>query len=284
MAVAPDLLAHDWLGACRRAADGLRDVLDAPPDERRPLRRDGRPRRWGRPDARHRRGGGGRRLRRARAPARAGRGLHASSPRSAGSSTSGRARSAVRRRRPDRRLAQREARPAAPRALDRGGRRPDDGRRRLRLRLRPGPVRGVARRPRRRRLPRRRRARPLARAAGAGRQARGHRRRVRRPAVARGVLGGPVRRHAAGCARSGRSRSACASSPPAASTGWRRSGSAARSTPPRPSSSCARAAASSPSPRWRTTLAAPLDLEPHSPVVAARTAAALDELRALPAP
>jgi myo-inositol-1(or 4)-monophosphatase len=31
-------------------------------------------------------------------------------------------------------------------------------------------------------------------------------------------------------------------------------------------------------------LAAPLDLEPHSPVVAARTAAALDELRALPAP
>ena len=31
-------------------------------------------------------------------------------------------------------------------------------------------------------------------------------------------------------------------------------------------------------------LAAPLDLEPHSPVVAARTAGALDELRALPAP
>src|SRR3954447_2756240 len=31
MAVAPDLLAHDWLGACRRAADGLRDVLERHP-------------------------------------------------------------------------------------------------------------------------------------------------------------------------------------------------------------------------------------------------------------
>src|SRR4051794_3622624 len=31
MAVAPDLLAHDWLGACRPAADGLRDVLERHP-------------------------------------------------------------------------------------------------------------------------------------------------------------------------------------------------------------------------------------------------------------
>ena len=31
MTVAPDLLAHDWLGACRRAADGLRDVLERHP-------------------------------------------------------------------------------------------------------------------------------------------------------------------------------------------------------------------------------------------------------------
>ena len=51
----------------------------------------------------------------------------------------------ARRHRPDRRLAERQARPAAPRAVDRRRRRADDGRRRLRLRLRPRPRRGVAR-------------------------------------------------------------------------------------------------------------------------------------------
>ena len=55
-----------------------------------------------------------------------------------------------RRRRPDRRLAERQARPDAPRAVDRRRRRADDGRRRARLRPRLRHRRGVARRARRR--------------------------------------------------------------------------------------------------------------------------------------
>ena len=66
-------------------------------------------------------------------------------------------------------------------------------------------------------------------------------------------------------------------------TAWPRCGSAAPSTPPPPSSSCARAAASWPSRRWSDPLGAPLDLEPRSPVVAARTERALAELATLPA-
>src|SRR3954447_4476073 len=34
MAAAPDLLAHDWLGACRQAAEGLRTVLADRPTSR----------------------------------------------------------------------------------------------------------------------------------------------------------------------------------------------------------------------------------------------------------
>ena len=64
-----------------------------------------------------------------------------------------------RRRRPDRRLAERQARHPVLLALDRGRRRLDDGRRVLRLRLRLRHRRGVGRRRGRRRLPERRAAR-----------------------------------------------------------------------------------------------------------------------------
>ena len=60
--------------------------------------------------------------------------------------------------RPDRRLHQRQARPAAPLDLDRRRRRADDGRRLLRLRLRLRAGGGVDRAARRRGLPRRRAA------------------------------------------------------------------------------------------------------------------------------
>ena len=73
----------------------------------------------------------------------------------------------ARRHRSHRRLAERQARPRPPRALGRGRRRPDDGRRRVRLRLRPRPERGVARGPRRRRVPQRRAAGPPARPSAA---------------------------------------------------------------------------------------------------------------------
>ena len=67
--------------------------------------------------------------------------------------------------RPDRRLAQRQARPAAPRAVDRGRRRADDGRRRVRLRAGLRARGGVGRVARRGRAARRRAARPVARRA-----------------------------------------------------------------------------------------------------------------------
>ena len=73
--------------------------------------------------------------------------------------------------RPDRRLDQREARPSALRALDRGRRRPDDGRRLLRLRAGLRPAGGVGRAPRRGRHARRGPARPDARRAAHARTA-----------------------------------------------------------------------------------------------------------------
>ena len=59
------LLDHDWLGLCRRSAEGLRLLLDEAPTSRRARRRDGGRRRGRRPHARDRPPGRGRRLRRA---------------------------------------------------------------------------------------------------------------------------------------------------------------------------------------------------------------------------
>ena len=90
------------------------------------------------------------------------------------------------------------------RPLDRRRRRPDDGRRRVRLRLRPRPARGVAGRPRRGRVPQRRAARrPPARAAPLRRPARARRHRVGRPALARAASSSGLGERHAACARSG---------------------------------------------------------------------------------
>ena len=114
---------------------------------------------------------------------------------------------------------------------------------------------------------------PLARAPPPRRQARARRDRVGRPALARGVLRRARRRHRPRPRAWARSRSRCARSPRRASTGWRRCGTAARSTPPprqldRPRERRRRRLHR----RCDDPLGAPLDLEPRSPVVAARTA------------
>ena len=120
----------------------------------------------------------------------------------------------ARRDRPDRRQPQRQARPAAVRALGRDRRRAGDGRRRARLRLRPRQRRGVDRAARRR---------------GDRRRRRRSARRVRSPACSssRSRRRGPStsRRppprcpaRSSACACSARSRSRSATSPTAAST------------------------------------------------------------------
>ena len=255
MTVAPDAagarLARRLPARGRRAARRAREH----PTSAERVRRDRRPRRRRRPDAGHRRRGRGRRLRRARRACTTRARASPSSPRSAAIVDFGDP-GPARRRRPDRRLAQRQARPAAPRALDRGRRRPDDGRRRLRLRLRLRPRRGVARRPRRRRVARRRRARrpppERRRRTGSSRSS------PSSPPTRAGSRPRPRR-----CSRTSRprarararSRSRCARSPPAASTGWPRSGVPRRRRRRRPARSCARAAASSPSPALDDPLA-----------------------------
>ena len=147
-----------------------------------------------------------------------------------------RRRDVLRRHRPDRRLAERQARAAAPRALDR---------RRRRRRRWPtscsatcydfGAGRGVGRAARRGRAAQRRAARPGAAASAATRDGRlellGD--RVRRPALGRATSADALAETAPPrCARSARSRSRCARSPPRGSTGWSRCSAAARSTPP----------------------------------------------------
>ena len=226
-------LGADWLGASRRAAGALRDVLAARADHRRARARDRRARRGRRPhagDRRRRRGRGVRRARRA---------------------CTTRARASPRLR-------------GARRGVDFGGDAtcsssidPIDGslnakrglpHHALSIAVADGPTmadvvfgyvydfgarRGVGARARRGRLldgepldPRPRRA-PHAR-----RQARGARDRVRRPAlgarrVRRARRGRPPR------ARDRLDRaSRSARSPPRASTAWRRCAAAARSTPP----------------------------------------------------
>ena len=173
--------------------------------------------------------------------------------------------------RPDRRLAQRQARAAALRAVDRGRRRADDGRRRVRLRAATsGPSeewvawRGA------RRAARRRAARPDARRAPhARRQARGAR-ASSRPTRA-GSCSPPTRwpRRRTGCARSARSPSRSARSRRRASTRWPRlkrcravDAAAAQLIVREAGGHVAFIA-------YEDPLAAPLDLEPHSPVIAA---------------
>ena len=246
----PRPLDHDWLGACRRAAEGLRAVLREHPTSRERVVETGERGRGRRPDAGHRR----RPPRTPSSPSSSGctRAARASprSPRSAATVDFGDADVLVVIDPIDGSLNAKRGL-TAPRALDRGGRRADDGRRRLRLRLRL-----------------RARARSGARRAAGARSSTTCRWTRRRPSAARrdgdsscrDRVGRPAlaarpptacSRHAAGCAPSARSPSRCARSPPRASTGWRRCGTAGRSTRPPRSSSCARAAGSSPSPALR---------------------------------
>ena len=174
--------APDWLGAARAAARELQEVLAAAPTTAERARETGT------------RGEGGDRTLEIDAAAEAAvfrrlealhadgaplrRGQRGARPRRL------RRRPGARRDRPARRLEERQARPAAPRALARGRRRRHDGRRRVRLRARLRRRRGVGRAARRaaprstarrstRRVPERRVAR----------QARAARDRVRRPAL-----------------------------------------------------------------------------------------------------
>ena len=185
---AADPDATDWLGACRRSVDAIRDDARRAPDDRRARAGDRHARRGRRPDAADRRGGRGRRVRRARG---------ACTPRGARFTAVSEERGVVdfgsprpaRGDRPDRRLAQRQARAAALRAVDRGRRRrrrwptscsascTTSGPRRSGS---PGAARGaqldgVPAGPDARRAPH------------ARRQARGARRRVGRPALGRAV-------------------------------------------------------------------------------------------------
>ena len=80
-----------------------------------------------------------------------------------------------------------------------------------------------------------------------------------------------------GCARSARSRRRCARSRPAGSTGCSRSRAAGRSTPPPPQLIVREAGGHVAFTAFEDPLAAPLDLLPHSPVVAARSEAGLAE-------
>ena len=185
-------LDHDWLGACRCAAQGLRAVLREHPTSRERVIETGET------------GEGGDRtlvidaeaeehvFSAAAARARRRRALHRRLRRARDRRL--RLRRGARGRRSDRRLAERQARPAAPRAVGRGRDGNDDGRRRLRLRLRPRTGRGVARDARPGSVPQRSRARsPAARAPHTRRPPRAARGRVRRPALAGAGLRRPGR-------------------------------------------------------------------------------------------
>ena len=215
MAVAPDLLAHDWLGACRRAADGLRDVLERHPTSAERCVETGDRGEGGDLTLVIDAAGRGRRLRRARAPARARAPLHRrlggarlvdfgdgrASPSS--SSTRSTARSTpsaacpTTRSRSRWRTAPTMADVAFGYVYDLG-----PGEEWHAVRGEGALLDGVRARPRR----------PSgARATGASRSSPIE---SADPRWLAAVVGRPVRRHAAACARSGRSRSRCARSPP----------------------------------------------------------------------
>ena len=135
--------------------------------------------------------------------------------------------------RPDRRLAQCQAQAAALRAVDRGRRRPDDGRRPVRLRLRLRRRRGVVGAGRRGGVSRRQAARSLARRAARPRRSPGAARRSSRP-IPR-WLAGPIAELASartGCGPSARWRRRSARSRRRASTRCCRCATAVRSTSP----------------------------------------------------
>ena len=271
----------DWLRICRRATSALRGILAEQPTTAERVREVGT------------RGEGGDRtllidaaaeeavFQGARGAARRGAALH------------GRQRGArhdrlrrhghARRGRPDRRLGQREARPAAPFDLDRGRRRRHDGRRLLRLRPRLRPGRGVGRPPRPGRLARRP---PPAQGgrASAARPTASSSCSASSPPIRAGSATRRMRSSSAptGCGRSARSPRRSARWRRRGSTAWSRSGAAARSTPPPAQLIVREAGGLVAFPRCATPLGAPLDLIPHSPLVAARTERALEQLAEIP--
>ena len=132
-------------GSCRAVRPPRsRAMLADTPDDRRAGARDRHARRGRRPHAGDRRGRRGRRLRRARAAARRGRALHARSARSAGRSTSATTACSSSIDPIDGSLNAKRGLPHHC-ALDRGRRRADDGRRRVRLRAGLRARRGVGR-------------------------------------------------------------------------------------------------------------------------------------------
>ena len=229
-------------------------------------------RRGRRPDARHRRGGRGRRLRRARGST-CRRAFHRRLE-ERGRSTSANPAYLVVVDPIDGSLNAKRGL-APPRALDRRRRRSDDGGRALRLRLRLRcPARNGA--PPAAWAPTQRPPlEPAARAPHARRPAGARRGRVGRPALAGGLLRALVDGHPPNPRASGRSRSRCVRSPPRASTAMARCALPRPSTPPprshRPRVRRPRRVRR----RGRWAAGAPLDLVPHSPVVAARTPEAL---------
>ena len=213
--------APDWLGACRRSAGAIREMLDDRPTIAERVKETGT------------RGEGGDRTLQIDEAAEdvvfaeldelyaAGARFTAVSEERGVVEFGSRRR--ARRDRPDRRLAQRQARAAAPRALDRGRRRPDAWPTSCSASYRTsGPTRSGWRGAAGARSSTACRwTRRSASAATARRQARGARRRVRRPALGR-QSADALARPRTGCARSGRSRCRSARSPPPASTRWRR--------------------------------------------------------------
>ena len=114
------------------------------------------------------------------------------------------------------------------------------------------------------------------------RPARAPRHRVRRPALdAEASPTCSPSAHRAPRARHDRGLRS-ARSPPRGSTAWSRCGAAAPSTPPPAQLIVREAGGLVAFPRFDDPLGAPLDLAPHSPVVAARTAEALEVLARVP--
>ena len=255
-------------GACRRATDGLRDARattrPAPSASRRPARAARAA------TARcHRPGGRGRRLRRARRAPRRGRallrGVRGARRRRL------RRRRRARRHRPDRRLDERQARAAAPRALDRRRRRPDDGRRRLRLRLRPRARRGVGRAPRRGRAAQRRAARPTPRSAARATAARAAR-RSSRPTRAGSRQAADALAETAHRVRAIGTIAVSLCQVAAARVDGMATLKSCRAVDAAAAQLIVRESGGHVAfPAFDDPLGAPLDLEPHSPVVAART-------------
>jgi len=136
---------------------------------------------------------------------------------------------------------------------------------------------------RRRRAPKRAgpRHRP-ARATSGRRQARGARNRVRRPALGRRRRRRPPRQRAPSARRRRDRDLALPGRRPRASTAWRPSSAAGRSTAAAGQLIVREAGGVVAFTAYEDPLAAPLDVVPRSPVIAARTERALIELRALP--